>query len=187
MRFFVALEIPNESRKEIEDVQKKLARLIPNLRLTQPDKLHLTIAFVGEQEDSIKPDLVDLITKATVDIPPFEITPAYLDGFPTLHHLQVLWIGVKGDIDKLMLLRERVKDGLINLKVEVDERRFIPHIAVGKHNNYHLTDGIEKKLQELMQQDFKSIQVSSIKLFESIPNHGFHSHNTLAEIKLTNN
>jgi RNA 2',3'-cyclic 3'-phosphodiesterase len=186
MRFFIALEIRDESKAEIEDVQQRLKQLIPNLRLTEPDKLHLTIAFVGEREDSLKEDLIEIMTRASHNISPFAITPAYLDGFPTLHHLQVLWVGVKGDIDKLMILRERVKDGLKELRVEVDERRFVPHIAVGKHSNYHLTEDIEAKLQELMQNDFKPIKVSSIKLFESIPDHGFHSHNTLAEIKLTN-
>lgn len=185
MRYFIALEIPVESRTEIEHLQQKIKHLIPHLRLTEPDKLHLTLAFIGEQQDNLKTDLVDLITKATTDIPSFSITPAYLDGFPNLHHLQVLWLGVKGDIDKVMVLRERIRDGLQDLKVEVDERRFVPHIAIAKHNNFALPDPVEAKLQELMQQDFQPIRVSSIKLFESIPDHGFHSHNTLAEIRLS--
>jgi len=186
MRFFIALEIPAESRAEIEGVQQQLGQLLPHLRLTDPNKLHLTISFIGEQAEALKPDLIELITKAAENLPPFEITPAYLDGFPNLHHPHTLWLGVKGEVDKIILLTERVRDALFTLNIEVDERRFVPHIAIAKTNDLQINAHTEAKLQELMQnKQFMPIKVSSVKLFESIPDHDFHRHNTLAEIKLS--
>lgn len=185
MRFFIALEIPDSSKDEIKQIQQQLRHLVPDLRLTEPEKLHLTIAFIGEQANSLTDDLTNIINQATRDIPPFTITPAYLDGFPNLHHAQILWVGVKGDSDKLMILRERIKDGLVGLGIEVDERRFVPHIAIAKVNNFKLDPKVEEKIQQLMQQNFAPIQIHSVKLFESIPNHDLHSHNTLSEVKLS--
>lgn len=185
MRYFVALEIPNESKSELEGLQDKIKQILPEIRLTDPEKLHLTIAFIGEQDDNLKPELIEIITQATADINTFTITPAFIDGFPNPHYPHTIWVGVKGEIDKLMVIRERIKDNLARLKIDIDERRFIPHIAIGKLTNNLITENQESALQKLMlQENFNPIPVTSIKLFASIPDHGFHAHNTLAEIKL---
>lgn len=184
MRFFIALEIPENSKQELADVQNKIKRILPEMHLIDPDKLHLTIAFVGEESDHLREPLVEVITKGVEGIKPFSVAPAYIDGFPSLHHARVLWIGVKGDIDKLFIIRERIKDGLTALHLDTDVRRFIPHIALGKMHNFSLSASQEFELEKIESAQFDLINVDSIKLFESIPNHGFHSHNTLAEIKL---
>lgn len=184
MRFFIALEIPEESKEELGQVQRKLRELVPNFKPSLPDKLHLTIAFVGEEPDSLKERLIELLYSAAKGISGFSVTPAYIDGFPHLHSAKVLWIGVKGDIDKLYIIRHRIKDGLEDLRLSVDERRFVPHIALGNVSDFSLSGYQETEFEKLELQTFKPIVVTSIKLFESIPNQGFHEHNTLAEIKL---
>jgi RNA 2',3'-cyclic 3'-phosphodiesterase len=171
MRFFISLEIPEDSQKELRSTQDQLKQIIPELKLTDTNKLHLTIAFIGERPDSLREALIDLISHTTQDIPAFTITPSHIDGFPNIHTPKTIFVGVTGDIDKLMVVTERVKDGLIQLGIDVDERRFIPHIALAKSPNNTTR--------------FKEITVSSIKLFESVPSQGFHSHNTLAEIFLS--
>jgi RNA 2',3'-cyclic 3'-phosphodiesterase len=184
MRFFIALEIPQLNRAELHNVQNELNRMIPSAYLTDNDKLHLTIAFVGEQNPALKDKLVAVLEKAAEAMSPFEVTPAYIDGFPKIHHPHTLWVGVKGDVDKLLLLRERVKDGLIDLRLEVDERRFIPHIAIAKVSEFQLSEEQEVKLEKIMAKNFSPILVESIKLFESVADEGFHKHNTLSEIRL---
>lgn len=185
MRFFVALEIPPENLEELIVLQKQVKEILPEIQLTEPDKMHLTIAFIGDQDESLKTDLIKLITDAARGVSAFEVSPGIIDGFPNIHHPNVLWVGVNGEIDNLLVLRERVKDGLKQLRLVVDERRFTPHITLAKTRGEVITPAQEQALQELALEKFKSIGVSSIKLFESIPNHGFHSHNTLAEVKLS--
>ncbi len=184
MRFFIALEIPPESRQELEVVQEQLRQLFPQIRLTENNKLHLTIAFVGEQPDDLKESLITALKRAAADQASFEVTPAYIDGFPHLHSARTLWVGVKGDIDKLFVIRERVKDELAGMNLGIDERRYVPHIAIGKVHGLNLQPDQEEALQKLMNKTFETIQITSLKLFESIPEEGFHKHNTLAEIPL---
>ncbi len=186
MRFFIALEIPGESKQELSEVQKKIKILIPKSKLVDPDKLHLTIAFVGEQPDQLKPKLIEIIKEAASKISSFTVTPSYIDGFPHLHSANILWMGVNGQIDQLYELRHHIKDGLEYLNLPVDERRFIPHIALVKLRDFEIDLATEDGLDKISQGEFSPITITSIKLFESIPNEGFHSHNTLAEIRLTN-
>ncbi len=123
MRFFIALEIPENSKQELANLQSSIKKIIPQIHLSDIDKLHLTIAFVGEEPDSLRKPLVEVVSKAASGIKPFPVSPAYIDGFPTLHHARVLWIGVKGEIDKLHIIRHKVKDGLEHLQLDTDERK----------------------------------------------------------------
>lgn len=185
MRFFIALEIPKENILQFQTIQSSLHTLIPQARLTTLDKIHLTLAFLGEQSDLLTNQLVRVLKDAAFQIPPFEVTPAYIDGFPTIHFPSVLWVGVKGDVDKLFLMHERIKDGVEALSLPADERRFVPHISIAKLNSHtQITTALERSLEEIMVQNFQPVQISSIKLFESVPSEGFHKHNTLAEVKL---
>lgn len=185
MRFFIALEIPSENIAQFQAIQASLSKLIPQARLTNLDKIHLTLAFLGEQPDELQAKLTEVIKSATKDIPSFEVTPAYIDGFPNIHHPNNLWVGVKGDIDKVLLIREGIKDGLEVLNLPVDERRFVPHISIAKFNSPIKIDReLEIELEKIASSPFDPIKITSIKLFESVPNIGFHSHNVLAEVKL---
>lgn len=186
MRFFVALEIPDKSRQNLKRVQEHLKSIIPEVRLTDNSELHLTIAFIGEQPDSYLEDFKKILKNAVAGIGPFQIIPAFIDGFPSIHHPYTLWAGVKGDIDKLFVLQERIKDGFVSLGLYMDDRRYIPHIALGKViGNYDLSIKQEALLQEIaIKEDFGPVTIESIKLFESIPESGFHRQNTLAEIPL---
>lgn len=185
MRFFIALEIPNENLPQFQSIQDRLHTLIPQARLTDLNKIHLTLAFVGEQPDVFKDKLIDVIQKAAFGISPFLITPAYIDGFPSLHEPRVLWIGVKGDIDKLFLVAERIKDELTYLNLPVNERRFVPHISIAKLNDdFRVDKDLEENLEKIVMDNFDPIRITAIKLFESAPDGGLHRHNTLAEIRL---
>lgn len=184
MRFFIALDLPEESKNELFEVQEKLKPLIPGAKFTDPEKLHLTIAFIGEQDPDFKDPLLKIMTEASQNIKPFSVTPSYIDGFPHLHTANTLWVGVKGDIDKLYELRHHIKDGLSDLGLPVDQRRFVPHIALAKMSNFKLKKEVEKEFENIMSGEFSPIIVTSVKLFESIPEHGFHRHNTLAEVEL---
>ncbi len=184
MRFFIALDIPERNKRELESIQRQLNELVPNILLTDLEKLHLTIAFIGEQDERLVEHLAKIINEAIIGISPFLLTPCYIDGFPNIHKAHTFWMGVKGDTDKLLIIRERVKDGLKKLGLETDERRFVPHIALGKIKNFELREGQERALEKLDTENLSPITVDAIKLYESIPNHGFHNHNTLAEAKL---
>ena len=186
MRFFIALEIPKENLPSFQAIQDRLHTLLPQARLTNLEKIHLTLAFVGEQPEELKGKLIELIRNSVKNTPPFAVTPAYIDGFPNIHEPQVLWIGTKGDIDKILLIAKRITEGLEDLNLPIDERRFIPHITIAKFNNhFQLSRDLEDNLDKIMGATFNPIKITSIKLFESAPQNGLHKHHVLAEVKLS--
>ncbi len=184
MRFFIALEITNENLAQIQQIQQSLSNLIPQAKLTNPDKLHLTLAFIGEQPDYLKTHLIEVLNKAVEGISRFSITPSYINAFPNLHNPHVLWLGVNGQIDKLIIIQQRLTDNLADLHLPLDTRPFTPHITIAKLNNTTISHKTAEELRQLMNREFIPMIISSIKLFESVPEGGLHQHNTLAEIQL---
>lgn len=184
MRFFIALEITNENRAQIKYIQQEVSKILPSARLTNINKFHLTLAFIGDQPNSLKERLIETMSKAVDTVSPFSVVPAYIGGFPHLHHCNVIWVGVRGDIDKLMIVQERIQTDLAYLHLPTDNRPFTPHITLVKQSGLVLDHILQDKLQKIMDRHFNPILIDSIKLFESIPDQGFHTHNTLAEIRL---
>lgn len=185
MRFFIALELPQSTKNQLLNIQRFLKKTLPDVNLTDNDKLHLTIAFIGEHPQELMHPLTSLISHSAQNIPPFKVIPSYIDAFPNLHHPRIFWVGVSGEIDKLFILQERIKDGLEKLNLEIDNRRYIPHIAIGKATKVFISQEKEERLENYLQNNnFDEISIDSIKLFESIPSGDFHTHNTLAEVKL---
>jgi 2'-5' RNA ligase len=184
MRFFIALEITNENKLQLQSIAQKVGKIIPQAKLADPDKYHLTLAFIGDQPDTLKERLIETMSKAADKIPPFSVVPAYIDGFPHLHNSKVIWVGVNGDIDRLIVLQQRIQTQLADLNLPIDNRPFTPHITIAKQNSLEIDPQKQEKLQEIMQDNFDLIKISSIKLFESVPEIGFHTHRTLAEIQL---
>lgn len=184
MRFFIALDLSRENSRQVQDIQTLLSTQIPQVKLTDSTNLHLTLAYVGEQPDQYKDKITEVIKNSCKGIPPFTVSPSFIDGFPDIHSAQVLWLGLKGEVGNLFVLRERIKDGLIDLRLVVDERRFSPHITIGKLSKTDISAEVEKRLQDVVNFPFSPIHVNSIKLFQSIAQNGVHTHNILSETKL---
>ena len=109
-------------------------------------------------KDLPKNNLIQILQEAAKGILPFKVTPSYIDGFPHLHSANTLWIGINGEIDELYKLRHHIKDGLQSLNLPVDQRRFVPHIAIAKlGNDFELSESVEKRLEELMNKPFSPI------------------------------
>ena len=77
MRFFIALEIPEENKSQFQAIQENLHKLIPQAKLTSLNKIHLTLAFIGEQPETLRDQLVSLIESSVANTKPFEVIPAY--------------------------------------------------------------------------------------------------------------
>jgi hypothetical protein len=62
---------------------------------------------------------------------------------------------------------------------------FYPTYYYCKFSEQTLIDqNLEVELEKIMTMPFNPLLITSIKLFESVANEDFHSHNTLAEVKL---
>jgi 2'-5' RNA ligase len=93
-RLFVAITIPDAVREHLGAVVSSLVPRVPDLRWTQPQLWHLTLAFFGGVPDRRRPDLLERLARVAGRHPPM---PLQLRGggvFGRPDRASVVWVGV---------------------------------------------------------------------------------------------
>ncbi|MFE5396352.1 RNA 2',3'-cyclic phosphodiesterase [Streptomyces sp. NPDC056568] len=132
MRLFAAVLPP-------EDVTAALAAEVAALReLPGADRLrwtgrpgwHFTLAFYGEVDDDLVPDLSARLERAAHRTGPFGLA---LRGGGQFGHGRALWAGAEGDVATLRLLADRAEAAGRKAGVASGEhRRYTPHLTVAR-------------------------------------------------------
>ena len=126
MRLFIAIQLNEEIRSALTDVQQHLTRRGVRGNYTSAENLHLTLAFIGEYPD---PDAV-LDAMDTVSFTPFSLKT---DGFGSFGDLW--WIGLSKS-EALETAVRRVRHALSDAGIPFDRKRFSPHITVIRKASY---------------------------------------------------
>jgi len=132
VRLFVALEIPEEVRSEVERRAEAARRELPKARWVKPASLHLTLAFLGETDPSRLPLLSQHLAPAFAASPPFTLELVGSGTFPPNRPARVAWVGVEAD-PELPRLQQRVMAALVEaVQLEPDRRTYSPHLTLAR-------------------------------------------------------
>ncbi|WP_329281589.1 RNA 2',3'-cyclic phosphodiesterase [Streptomyces sp. NBC_00691] len=131
MRLFAAVLPPRERLDELAHVVDRLHRLpgADGLRWTSQPGWHLTLAFMGEVDEELLPELRVRLARAAHRTPSFSLR---LHGGGHFGR-RALWAGIAGDLDELRLLAERADAAARRAGVAMDEhRRYQAHLTVAR-------------------------------------------------------
>ena len=133
VRCFIAVELPDELKKGLTQLQSRLkSGEQPGVKWVDPYSIHLTLKFLG----SVAVDRIDEITRAIEEaargIPPFYLEVKELGVFPNLRRVQVAWVGVSGEVDKLGQLQQRIESNLARIGFAPESRPFTPHLTLAR-------------------------------------------------------
>lgn len=81
MRLFVAIDLPKDLKKEILPIAEKIAKEVP-LRLVARENLHLTLVFLGEQNENRVEDIMKALSSVVSLFSLFRLTLEDLAVFP---------------------------------------------------------------------------------------------------------
>ncbi|MGZ4163029.1 MAG: RNA 2',3'-cyclic phosphodiesterase [Tumebacillaceae bacterium] len=130
-RYFVGIQVPEETGGvALEAVQQRLEPLLDVKRWYAPPQFHLTLHFLGNLEEPMIQQVIDLITPHTFRWKPFNLRLGSVGWFP---RAKVVWCGVEGETDSLRSLQQAVGQDLTAVGAERfahDEYR--PHITLGR-------------------------------------------------------
>jgi len=125
MRLFVALDLP----APVKHAMAPLASGLGDVRWVPPEQQHLTLRFLGEIDERH----LDEIAEALSLIPgaPFELRLKGIGHFPPRGPMKVLWVGVERH-PELSQLKKRIDRVLRQTGLPPDERKFQPHVTIGR-------------------------------------------------------
>lgn len=123
MRIFIAMRFTEAFKSSILDAQDGLKEYGVRGNYTQPENLHLTLAFIGETER------VEEI-KAAVDsvkFEPFVIRTGKMGCFNG--RSRVVWLGIEGE-DKVKAIAQQLRRNLDQRGIDYAKGKFSPHITL---------------------------------------------------------
>ncbi|MFG3157602.1 RNA 2',3'-cyclic phosphodiesterase [Streptomyces sp. NPDC048219] len=132
MRLFAAVLPPEDVTASLATEVAALRRLpgADGLRWTGRPGWHFTLAFYGEVDTDVVPDLSARLERAAHRTAPFELA---LRGGGQFGHGRALWAGADGELATLRLLADRAESAGRRAGVEMGEhRRYHPHLTVAR-------------------------------------------------------
>jgi 2'-5' RNA ligase len=136
IRCFIAIELPVTAKKVLSHIQYRLQQYeLPRIKWVTVPNIHLTLKFLG----NVAPETVVSITKTIDDLSrkmnPFNLQLGNLGAFPNLKSPQVLWIGLKGEVTKLITLQQSLDGELAKLGFSEETRAYQPHLTLARFGN----------------------------------------------------
>lgn len=171
VRSFIAIELPAKLKEGLAQLEAQLKLGKPSaVKWVDPSGIHLTLKFLG----NITVDRISAITRAleeaTRELSPFQLKVTGLGVFPNLKRVQVAWVGIGGEVDKLGQLQQRIESSLASLGFTAESRRFTPHLTLARLRDRASADERQRFGQLIASAKFEAvytIKVDSINLMRS--------------------
>lgn len=131
MRAFVALNLPDATRRALWAATEPLRDLELPVKWVRADGIHLTLKFLGDIDDARAPELTAALQRAATDA---RVLPLVLEGFgafPDSAHPRVIWAGMTAE-PALELLQHAVEREFAPLGFPTEARAFRPHVTLGR-------------------------------------------------------
>jgi RNA 2',3'-cyclic 3'-phosphodiesterase len=98
----------------------------------RPEKLHITLKFLGEIEQSRAAALSAATERAARSVPPFDLRIEVAGHFPPRGPARVLWLGVADATGALARLQQRLEDECAAEGFAREARPFHPHLTIAR-------------------------------------------------------
>jgi len=133
IRSFIAIELPDDLKTGLARLLDKLRAEAPTrIKWVDPHRVHLTLKFLGNIATDKVSEITTAMERAAKGIPPLHLEVKELGVFPNPKRIQVIWVGIKGDLDRLRQLQQQIESGLNPLGFTPEARRFTPHLTLGR-------------------------------------------------------
>lgn len=167
IRTFLAIDLPEEIKVQIENVQNRLKSTVKGIRWTRPEGIHLTLKFFGNISENKIADISSVVEKNTVDIRPLSLKVSTLGTFPNLKRPRVLWLGIGGSVEKLSDLQKEIEKDLESIGFQRENRAFRAHLTLGRIKSPKNVKGLSEIIKNEEIYDAGSFCAGGLTLLKS--------------------
>jgi 2'-5' RNA ligase len=166
-RIFIAVKVEPEETlmKMLSSFRSVLSR--ESIKWTNPDNLHITLAFLGNTEDDLITAISGMLSEKCERSGRFELTVRGSGVFKSLKDPRVIWIGI-GHSEELQRLNTLIKNGLAGTGIKLEDRPFKPHLTIGRVRQLRSNDILKSMLEKYEDTEFQKVSVNEVILYESM-------------------
>lgn len=182
-RIFIAINIDEDVRERLSDIQGKLQKCDADVRWVRPENIHLTLRFLGYVSDANLKGIFEASKASIHNILPFEIFFSKIGVFPDLRRPRVIWAGVK-EGKMLSTIVYNLNRLLKERGFQEEERSYRPHLTLGRVRSEKHREELAKAIKANENWSGGSQKVREIRVMESIlKSEGAH-YSSLYAVKL---
>jgi len=167
MRLFIAIGIPAVVKTSINGIIGKIGADSRGVRWVPTENMHLTVKFLGDVRDDLIPMIKERLLPLGIHHQPFTVDVRGAGAFPNLRTPNVLWIGIEAS-ERLKSLFMEIDISLSEIGFVREDRKFSPHLTVGRVRDRRGIDPIVKELATYKDAFFGTIEVREILLMKSV-------------------
>ena len=131
MRLFLALNLPPSVREGIHADAEPLRAVTTGIRWTAASALHVTLKFLGEQDERLVDALRQSVELVAARHSPVTVEMTRVGAFPNFRRPRVVWVGMTGE-RALQALARDVDQTLAPLGIPPESRAFQAHLTLGR-------------------------------------------------------
>jgi 2'-5' RNA ligase len=188
IRSFIAIELPEAVKTGLRQLQTELT--LPQysfVKCVSPEGIHLTLKFLGNISAQKITEIIRVMEQASQVVSPFQLQLIEVGAFPNLKRPRVVWVGIKGEVDKLVGWQQRIDEGLVPLGFAKEARPFTPHLTLARLRD-NCSPGDRLHFGEMVASSHVEVDynftVSSLNLMKSQLFPAGAVYSRLAEVKL---
>jgi 2'-5' RNA ligase len=182
VRSFVAVDLEEPSiRDQIITAQKGLQQTGAQLKVVDPEIMHLTLRFLGEIPQSTVENVKEAMSGIRFHV--FETEFFGLGAFPNLRRINVVWVGLKQGREQLDDIFRQLEPKLRQLGLPPDNKGFRPHLTIARVRTGLNKDALADYVASMQEQEFGKMQVTTVRLKKSTLTPKGPIYNTLHEVK----
>jgi 2'-5' RNA ligase len=171
VRCFIAIELPDGVKRGLRELQAQLkAGSQAPAKWVDPTNIHLTLKFLGNVAVDRMGEITTAMTQAVQGTSSLSLEIRELGVFPNPRRVQIVWVGVSGETDKLARIQQRIESKLERLGFPPEGRRFTPHLTLARLRDRATPDQRAKLGQLIAETEFDaapSFKVDSVNLMKS--------------------
>lgn len=132
-RTFIAAVVPESLGVKLTRLQSLVAAGVPGIRWSTVSPFHITLAFLGDVDNSELNAVCLAVGQAAKGHPPLELRLEGLGVFPNPQKARTLWVGLTGEgRSPLVDLQKSIATAVGAAGYPPDDQVFQPHITIGR-------------------------------------------------------
>jgi len=167
MRIFIAITLSREAREELRALQSSLKASGADVRWVDPENIHLTLRFLGDCGERTVPLVESALSGAVSDFRQFHLGLEGIGAFTGLSSPKVIWAGVGEGARESGALCDSISSRLAEAGIPGEERKFLPHITVGRVRSGKNIDSLRKAIEGTVFSVSSRTLVDRVVLFSS--------------------
>ena len=170
MRCFIAIDINEEIRAELGDLQQEIADSVDirqsDVKWVRPEAMHLTLKFLGEISDREIVDVCNVVQTVAARHPAFNFAVKDVGHFGG-QSARVLWVGAGLDRPELLRLQEDLETELASAGWPKEGRKFSGHLTLCRGRNAKAGFKLAQITEQYKNVDLGTVRCASLCVYQS--------------------